>query len=196
MMTEQHKIISNALTPIFRKRLLAFAVMKALKFSDQHFFHLLDPEDLVHQAIFQTLNGERPWNQDKCPDLFAHLAGCIKSNIWNESIRKEHELAIAIEEKPEQSLDDLKVEETIKRPETPEEVQEIAELLVKLREKTNDIISLVKNKAPDLILVVTTMLKAEIYSSRELSEYLNTTVSDIDNKKAKLKRLCKGMVNT
>lgn len=165
MMTEQHYIISEALTPIFRKRLLAFAVKKALKFSSQNFFHLLDPEDLVHQAILQTLNGERPWNQNKCPDLFVHLAGCIKSNIWNETIRKEHELLIAIEEQPEQSLDDLKVEETIKRPETPEEVQEIAELLVKLREKTNDIISLVKNKAPDLILVVTTMLKAEIYGS-------------------------------
>ena len=57
--------------------------------------------DIVQDAIYQLLSGERRWDPDTQPDLFAHLQSIIDSKVsalvegWaNERLRSETALAI------------------------------------------------------------------------------------------------------
>ena len=100
MMTDYHHKISTKLQANngrLRKELLIYTYKK-LKRIAKNVIGNMEAEDFVQQAILQVLNGDRPWNPEKCPELFMHLAGCIKSIISNESQRKEHVVIIASED--------------------------------------------------------------------------------------------------
>lgn len=86
-------------------RLVAYALRKARRLYWQGIRDGDMPEgkeayDIVQDAIYQLLSGERRWDPDAQPDLFAHLQSIIDSKVsalvegWaNERLRSEAALA-------------------------------------------------------------------------------------------------------
>ncbi len=154
------------------KRLYSYGKLLAAR----HPHSLLSGEDIVHIAIEQTLSLERPWNQSKCPLLYAHLAGCMRSIAFNASVRIRESSYMETDD-----YTDINV--------SGEMTYENAENLLILREHIDGFISFVSQRTPELTPLAIAIVKEEISKNQELAKYLQKDVTVINNDKKRLKRL-------
>jgi len=157
-------------------------------------FSRLVSEDIAHDAIAKTLSNERPWNSDKCPNLFAHLAGCAKSIISNQlNLKEAKTLEIQDDldrfyEKSSSSQSIVDTESMLAHREnrsssfTPEEIQAAISQFEFLMEY------LLENR-DDLIEIAKAMLVDEISKPQDLASHLGINVSKVNAKKVALKRI-------
>lgn len=153
-------------------RLYAFTERKMYHFRGTRIYSLADYEDIANEAVIKTLSNERPWNKDKCPDLFAHLAGCSKSMIFN---LKESQQII--------KHDTWDVGLHIDNKEVSQE--EMADSI----QKIEHFIQYVSENRKDLLRLTEAMLKKEIIKPQELSAHLGISVKEVNVMKVALKRL-------
>lgn len=186
-MNDLREIIAKELTPLLRKKLRAYAAKKTFNFKERSYSNRLNADDLVHQAILQVLEGERPWDREQTPNLFAHLAGCIKSNISNESILVEHRLTTSIDDHPIVVLDSQADTSSQK----PDELIEEEDYHWFKEEQKSIVISVAEKDSPEMLAMVFAIFKEDIHSAEDLAKHLNLSVPYINNQKARLKRRCK-----
>lgn len=171
MIQPSNNISDKLKDPMLLKRLMVYSHRKLQPMRHTPAASFMSAEDLVQEAISLTLGGERPWNEERCPELFAHLAGCVRSILSNQVNKKEFELR-----------DDAADAEAI-------EIPDPAKMLVEIQELAHEWITLVEKHAPDLKPMVIAIIEKEITGRKELSLYLDIPVKDVDNWKARLKRL-------
>ncbi|MCK5902780.1 MAG: hypothetical protein KAG28_06490 [Cocleimonas sp.] len=51
----------------------------------------IEAKEVIHNVIYQTLSNETPWNSEKCPNLFVHLAIHVKQTIHHQLNRTDTE---------------------------------------------------------------------------------------------------------
>lgn len=156
--------------PKLLKRLAVYAQKRYIAYAQLEVAPLVESSDLVNQAIMQTLSGERPWNPQSTPELFVHLAGCIKSILSNAASRKEYELTT-----------DQEVESI------PDKT--VGELQLLLASTIDNLLVFINSHAPDLTPFVLAMIKRDIIERQELAHFFSIDVKQVDNNKARLKRL-------
>ena len=155
------------------KRLYVFARKKSQKFQDSALGAVFSPEDLVHEAIQVTLDKRRRWDYEKCPEIFVHLAGCIKSIVSNSYVKSEFSL---------RSDSEVDLDSFAGKVPSPEE-------RLNSQQKRKDLLNFIKETSPSLLPIATAIINNDTVDRKELSEYLDVDVSMIDNSKKKLKRL-------
>jgi hypothetical protein len=93
------------------------------------------PADIVQQAMLLTMNGSRPWNQEKYPDIVNHLRWVIRSLISNLATsadnRQVQELPADPEENQRQELPETSILRGSVGPEA-------ADLSSRIQEAIND----------------------------------------------------------
>jgi len=151
-------------------------------------------QDITHEAIAKTLSNERPWNAEKCPNLFVHLAGCAKSIMSNQmnlkeskNIEMQDDLDHYYEKKSDnQSIVDSDSMEAHRSHRSsafsPEEMQSAFsdfKFLMEYLSKNRD----------DLIALAEAMLIHEISKPQELASHLGIDVPAVNAKKLALKRI-------
>lgn len=83
MKTRDVQGIDSAILVSAYNKALLYAERKLVGFHASGLLSKITPEDITNEAVVKTLNGKRPWKPSQCPDLFVHLAGCIRSDISN-----------------------------------------------------------------------------------------------------------------
>ncbi len=166
------KTIIDELSDTELKRLYSYGK----RLAERHPSSQLQGEEILHIAIEQTLSLRRQWNPKKCPLLYVHLAGCMKSIVFNASIRIK-EVSYMGDEGYEGTLSSDSMS------------YETAESIFLLQEHINGFINFVEQNTPELISLATAIIKEEISKNQELEEYLKQDISMINNKKKRLKRL-------
>lgn len=175
-------------------QLYTYTERKMNKLKGSVIFSRLTAEDIAHDAIAKTLSNERPWNSEKCPDLFVHLAGSAKSIISNQRNLKEVK---SLETKDDLDCLYKKVgnSQTIVETDsmlahranrnafsTPEEIQSADSSL-------NFLLKNIKKHRPDLIPIAEAMLVHEVSKPQDLAPYLGISVSEVNTQKLALKRI-------
>lgn len=154
--------------------------------------------EIAHDAIMKTLSDDRPWNSEKCPDLFVHLAGCAKSIMSNHNNLQEPKNT-DLQENLDCHYEKQKEFQSIIEPDsmqflranrsasfTPEEIQSALSDFKYLMEYLT-------NNRDDLISLAEAMLVHEISKPQELAHHLGINVSKVNAKKVALKRILKRM---
>lgn len=154
------------------KRLYSYGKLLATR----HPHSSLSGGDIVHIAIEQTLSLERPWNQGKCPLLYVHLAGCMRSIAFNASVRIRESSYMEVDDYTDVNL-------------SGEMTYENAENILILQEHIDGFINFVSQRTPELTPLVIAMVKEEISKNQELAKYLEKDITVINNDKKRLKRL-------
>lgn len=167
-----HPTILDSLHDSELKRLYSYGKLLAAR----HPYSLLSGGDIVHIAIEQTLSLERQWNSSKCPLLYVHLAGCMRSIAFNASVR--------IRESSYMEADDYTDVNV-----SGEMTYENAENLLILQEHIDGFINFVAQCTPELAPLTIAMVREEIFKNQELAKYLDKDIAVINNEKKRLKRL-------
>lgn len=159
----------------YRKALL-YSDRKLSNFRNSGLVSKITPEDVANEAVAKTLSGKRPWNKEKCPDLFVHLAGCIRSeisNIYNSNDFKEVDRAIEGNE--------VIVSTKSNEPNAADIIEEESRITF--------IIEYVASFKEDLIQVAELVLRHQVNEPQDIAETLNITVKEVNTKKLALRRL-------
>lgn len=167
------------------KRLLAHALYECSRYSwrgagqagrfmDADLSHLakgMSAADLVEQALELTLDGRRPWDQAKFPDITAHLKWVIRSLVSNLATSSDNARLSGLPENEDGTEAELPA---------PEELDEGAagELRERLRSAAQD----------DPLLVKVIALLGEEKRPEEIAAALNLTRRDIYRLTRKLRR--------
>ena len=142
----------------------------------RHPHSLLSGEEILHSAIEQVLSLERPWDQSKCPLLYAHLAGCMRSIAFNASVRIREISYMETDDYTDVNLSGAMT-------------YEHAENILILQEHIDGFIGFVSQQTPALTQLAIAIVKKEISKNQELAKYLGKDVTVINNDKKRLKRL-------
>ena len=177
MKSDTPEIDNKSLISAYEKSLI-YAHRKLRKFGASGLLSKLTPEDVANDAVAKTLSGERPWNEEKYPDLFTHLAQCISSDIYNAYTSSDFNkvnrgigsneiisTAISSEANPEESLN--------------------------LESKVEFIIDYLVATKKELKQVAEIVLREGVSEPKDIAEMLNISVSEVNSKKLALKRLMK-----
>ena len=177
MKSDTPEIDQGTLISAYEKSLI-YANRKLSKFGESGLLSKLTPEDVANDAVTKTLSGERPWNKEKNPDLFKHLAQCISSDIYNAYTSSDFSkvnrgigsndiisTAISSEANPEDSLN--------------------------LESKVTFIIDYLVATKKELKQVAEIVLREGVSEPKDIAEMLNISVSEVNSKKLALKRLMK-----
>ena len=154
---------------------LKYADKKVSKFNNSGFVTHIDAEDLAQTAILKTWSGKRPWDQQKTPDLFVHLAGCIKSEISNIYQSSDNKMT------DRRSSADDALRRFVSR-DNPEELAELAN-------KIEFLIDYVAEEKEHLVNIVKMIEKEGIDKPKELSQALGLSVKEVNTHKVALRRL-------
>lgn len=127
------------------------------------------PHDFVHQAIEETMSGERVWNRDV--SLFQHMVGVIRSKISHLSTSQENKVTQREDDKIVQ-IADYRI--------NPE-----AAAIRKAQEEA--FLAFLEAKKPALRQLAYWMLHEPIRDTPELTVRLNMSVRDVDSLKRALR---------
>ncbi len=141
-----------------------------------------EPMDFVQEAIIETMDGNRNWNQLKV-SLFGHLAGVISSKISHLSVSYENKFTLNNDENnsnsTHQSIQDIiaNTEDQQRNQEhnTIEELEKIAFL--------NYLHGFDKN-----LKILAELILSGSMDSSEIAEKLDVPVDYVNNLKKRLKR--------
>lgn len=158
------------------KQGLLYAVKKLRGFHDSGLVGQIDAYDVTNEAVAKTLSGDRPWNPEKNPDLFVHLAGCISSIISNAYKSSNNQLVERSKNSESiianSSENSLAIDEEI---ELQSKIEFIFDYLVKKRE--------------DIKHVAAIILRDRITEPRDIAQTLNMTVAEVNTKKLAIRRI-------
>ena len=144
----------------------------------------MSANDVVHEAIVKTMSGKRSWNPEKCPDLYDHLAGCVKSIISNTGRLKETKLVQTRGEYMDHTLENFS-RTNHKEISFPPEQNHIALSDLKFY------IDYISEHRNDLLALANAVMVDEISKPRDLAEHLDMTVREVNTQKVALKRVIK-----
>lgn len=174
------KLVEALKNPKLKTKLLKFAESKLAQYSSTNRNIAMSAEDLVQQAIVATLSEDRPWREERCPELFAHLAGCIKSILYNQSNHK--------------AANNLSFDLLYENTYFQDQKLSIEDYLA-VQNGINKCLDLIKTYAPELLPHAVERLKRGVLDRSELAKYLNISLNEVDNQQAKMKRLLKKHAN-
>lgn len=179
-------------------KLYAYTDRKMNKARGSAIYSRFTSNEIAHDAILKTLSNERPWNSEKCPNLFVHLAGCAKSIMSNQKNLMEIK-STDLQDNLDCHYEKQRESQSIIEPDsmhllrsnrsasfTPEEIQSALSDFKFLMDY------LTKNR-DDLISLADALLVHEISKPQELASYLGINVSKVNAKKVALKRILKRM---
>jgi hypothetical protein len=162
-------------------------------------------KDVVMESIRKVLDETRAWNPDEKDDLVIHLKTIIKSEISHLDDDKEHQTTERFPIRA-YSEDDRPVEELLKKahlleehtegvvialPLNPEECLEEKELFEWCQIMEEHIMDKV-NDAPELADVVLCIMMG-FSKPREIAAELGVTVTEINNRQKRLRRIYKDL---
>ena len=160
------------------KRSLLYANRKLRNFENSDLLRKLSPEDLANDAVVKTLSGRRPWNRTTCPELFVHLAGVIRSDIYNTYHGKDFS-----------SLERGQASEDILLS-TPSDEENI-EVTVEFESKVKFVLDYLVQANKELKQVAEVVLRDGVLEPREIAKTLKISVEEVNTKKLALKRVMK-----
>lgn len=156
-------------------RALIFAVRQLKRYSNSGMVAKIEPLDVVNEAVEKTMDETRPWNRDTTPDLYVHLAGCIRSIIQNTYTSSDMKLT----DRGISSQDHISSHSCDCDPQTKLELESSEEFLLQyILEMRSDIRTLVEF-----------MLSNGITEPREIAISLGMSVKQVNTQKTALKRL-------
>jgi len=142
-------------------------------------------EDIVHEAIMKTMSNERPWRPERCPSLYDHLAGCIKSIIFNTGNLKETKLV---------KREGINKISTIFDRFRMSKDQEISFSIEQNQIAISDLkfyIDYISQHRNDLLDLANAVMVDDISKPKDLAKHLDITVREANTKKLALKRVIK-----
>lgn len=159
------------------KQALVFAAVRLRKYGNSYMNAKLEPMDVANEAVAKVLNGDRPWDPQKTPDLFFHLAGCIKGIISNQYTSSDSKLV-------ERSVEGL---DLIDKQACHCDNQD----LIELDSAVNFVIEYIAEARENLLQVTELMLREGVTEPKDLAVKLNITVKEVNTQKFALKRIMK-----
>lgn len=157
---------------------VAYARRKLARFEQSGLGAFVTPEDVAHTALIKTLDGTRLWNSKEVPDLFIHLAGCIKGEI--STIYRSAENRLINREQSSEELENVgNIQEEVK---TEEELAEIKKFV-------KAILFYIKENRVDLLATITYMYDKEVYKPQKIAEGLKISVKQVNADKLAIKRI-------
>ena len=175
---------ANISNSAIEKELLESAYKKALLYSERKLsrFHAsgllskVSPEDVANDAVLKTLSGKRPWNSERTPDLFHHLAGCIRSeisNIYSSADFQVVERGVSgTEAITAATSNELSPADAL---EFESKVAFLLDYLVSLRK--------------DIEPIATLMIKHGVTEPKDIASHLGMSLSEVNSKKLAIKRM-------
>ena len=156
---------------------LVYAHRQIARFNNHGMTAVISAEDVTHTALVKIFDGTRSWNPEKTPDLFVHLAGCIKG-----------EISTCYRSADSRLLDRGISAEQLDRVESLEKTQEELE---ELKRMVQVILLYIEQHRQDLLEIATVMYESEISKPRDIADELSMSVNDVNIKKFALKRMLK-----
>lgn len=156
-------------------RALLFAHRKLAKYANTGLPARASPQDITHEAVIKVLTGVRPWNQEKTPDLFVHLAGCINSILNNHYTSADFSLTDGSDPEP-RLLNTIACEYSL-------------EDSMEFESKVAFVIDYLASIRDDLKQTAELMLKDGVTEPKEIALILGMTVKDVNTKKLAIKRI-------
>lgn len=122
----------------------------------------------------KVVDGIRPWCRESVPDLFIHLAGCIRGEISTLYRSADYRLV-------DRSMSAEEMNLQADEQKTPEQVAE-------LKKTVKAILLYIDENRKDLTELTNFMYEEEIYKPKEIAEKLNISVKQVYTGKVALRR--------
>lgn len=174
----EHKIQDEVLELAYKKALI-YAHRKLSSFYKSGLQIKVDALDVTNEAVSKTLSGTRPWNREKVPDLFVHLAGCIRSIIHNAYTATDFQLV-----ERDSSGAELSELHTYKVDASTD-----ADAALEFESKVEFLIDYLVSLKDDVEPVANMMFKSGITEPSDIAEELGLTVAEVNSKKLAIKRM-------
>jgi len=142
----------------------------------------IQAEDIVQEAIYKVLNGERRWNPQQYPDLLTFLKSIIRSEISHLLKSWDHQHVISTE-KIEMKMDKENLAET------PEEILINAERKKHLHQYKEKLFELAKDD--EEVFFILDCYENDIWKPREIANKLGVQTDKVYNALKRLKRMLK-----